>query len=326
MAEIDRRRSYFHPERGWSDDPEGATLRVDSQVRFLEKGQAQTLIYRREADGSWSIVLDNDELDSGEKAYLWQTWKTRAAGQDMMAFRGLRAIDSETSRFLVDLVPHDLEGNPLSDPEDAGFLFLLSDHDAREFSRRVMKEERGTVEIVKATDGRPQALIERLRKEREVVEKARALDQDSISRGRDGDFSGLPSFRGRTDQLRERFSVIGRLVSELELSVSHLRNQDRTEEERVLAEQLVREAKRIKTAVQSERGSRDEEAAELDYLQAVALGNAPAFVEKLRRSVALEVGLAAKKKGFPVQETADGVRIALPGGQIITIGPGFEIN
>lgn len=326
MAESERRRSYFHPSKGWNDSPEGAVLRADSQVRFEEKGAAQTLLYRRDADGAWSIVLDSEEMDGTERALVWQTWKSRAAGRDLLAFRGLRAIDSETASLLSGLQPYSLDGEPLAEPTDAGFLFLLSDRDAREFSRRVMKDQKGMVEMAVATDGRPEQLIETLRKEAAVIERARKLDADALQRGREGDFSGLPAFHARTDQFRERFLLISQLCSELQLAVAHLRGQERTDEERIGAEELLREAKRIRLAAQAERASRDEEAAELDYRQAVALGKARPVPERLRRSAALEVGIAARRAGFAVEETADGVQITLADGQVLTLGPGFELS
>lgn len=325
MAEIERKRSFFHPLHGWTDSPDGAVIRIESQVRWEAHARPEVAIYRKDADNSWSVVLDDDvDIRGVDRGLYWQSWKTSLQGRRFLAFRGLRPIDDALASLLDGLAPHSFDGDKLTSPLDCGYLFLLSDHDAREFSRRVIRDQGGKIELVSPTAGRAEQLLRRLRRLLSEIEEMREIDAETVARCRENDFSTVAAFQERTALLRARFQQVIDIAAEVEREVAPLRTQERGEEERVSAEQAVREARRFRLASQAEREARDEDASEVAFLQAVAQGTARREAPRLRRSAAIEVGLAAQRAGHAVEETADGVRIQI-GSKTLIVGPGFDV-
>ncbi len=327
MAETERGRSYFHQDRGWNDHPDGALLRLDSSVSWSERGEAQALFFRRTgANSNWQAVLEPEELEGLQRGLVWETWKTKVGGSEARVFRGIRAIDEDLAQLLFeDIIPLGLDGVALHTPSDAGFLFILKIQDAQEFSRRVIKEQQGSVKPVAPGEGLAMTLLGVMKNENDTLRRLRSEDADALRRAREKDFSGLPAFKQRNAAallLFDRFASLGR---EIDRALAHLRRSERSEEEQLGAELLARESRQVRQGVLLEREARDAEASEISYLQAVALGSAAPLDPALRRGAALEVGLAAQRAGYTVTETEGGIEIKI-GSATLKLGPQFEIE
>lgn len=127
---------YWHPQRGWSTDPDGATRRLVARVASKVTTVAENQMDERRADG-W-VARTDDDLAGEERGLVWHGWSGAIRGEPLIFLRGVRALEPIlTDTLLEGLRPYAHDGEPLDDPALCGLRFALRADDARVFSSRV---------------------------------------------------------------------------------------------------------------------------------------------------------------------------------------------
>jgi hypothetical protein len=301
------RRSYYRHDRGWSDDSEGAELRLDAISLERRSIESRNILYRPDGRGGWLALADESGFSARQRGFVWEAWKTAVNTQPFVAFRGYRVVDLEMlDDLLRDLTLYNEDGQILSGVLGAGYIFLLEEDDARTFVLRV-RELGGLVSWGSpAAEGLPR-LMERFRLLLSEIEEVRAQDAKAVAEARAGNFDLVAAFERRSRQFIADCEGAFELYSEIKRVLDALRDAGRTAAERAEGEALYREARELLARARLARDERSSDASELAWL-AGAGGHKPTRRPPL---AALELARAARAAGLEVFENEISVVVAL---------------
>jgi hypothetical protein len=308
-------RSYFSPQRGWSEEEEGAILRLDASVLERRLREGRNALFARAEDGSWRPIL-GEELSAVERGFVWGTWPTVVEGTRYRAFRGRRALDGELAQtLLAGLAVRDEEGVLVEAGAAAGFVFLLSEEDALVFAARV-KELRGQIVRSSPIDPAAEATLDRLETLVAGLEAARSEDETVLRAARAGDLSGLESFEARTPSFLAAQKEVALGFESLRRALGALRAQAKTRAERAAAEVSLRRGRQLRHRASLLREARDEDASELALL---AAGETPSGEDVRAQAVTAAHALArvAERQGRAVTFAEEGAVVHLPHGDVL---------
>lgn len=311
---LERRRSYFRPGEGWSDDPAGATLRLDVQVREAVELEAVNRLFAVHPDGSFDPLPDDQELSAVERGLSWEAWQTAADGDEFVGFRGRRALTGELANELLGgLAAHDEAGRPLR-PGQTGIVFLLSKRDGRTFAERVVAAG-GEMKVAEPLAPQAARALARLKELVSQLKELRAADRQTLAAVLQGQAVAAPEFEARTKEALTLFREATELRAACERAAAAQLRQDRTAEERAAAQTLVAEARALAAEVVELREERDRDASEIALKAAEARGErAPALPVSPLLAAARQIADAAERSGIPAERSGAAVRIKVAGG------------
>lgn len=323
MAEANTHRSYYSAERGWTDDAEGAELRLDASSLEQRLVEARNVFYRPDGKGGWQAVVKEQELAAAARGLVWETWNAAVETESLHAFRGLRVVDAAmAATLLAGLLLRDEQGLRFSEPLRAGRLFLLGKEDAVSFAKRV-KAAGGTIFRSDPLPEDAGAALARMAQQLSRLEAERALDAEALTSARTGNLAGASGFEARSKGFLEACAELGEGHAELRRTVAFLRSQGRSQQEREAAELLQRQARELRDRAQMLREERDEDACELALRAGKRDSGAAPAANRILAGRAL--GKLAAEAGYEVEQTASGVRVRVPGG-VIGLGAQFSFS
>lgn len=227
---------YWHPERGWSDDPEGATRRLIARVAARVSTVAENQLDERRGDG-WGPRSD-EGLGGQERGLVWHGWAGAVRGQPLVFLRGVRALDKILADTLLEgLRPFGHDGEPLEDPALSGLRFALSAEHARTFSARVRAAGGRIVRI--APDLGDVARHERtLAGARAELERLAGWAQDTLTAASRGIALDLPQVARESQAAWDARQRATRAMTSLSAEASALSENGHSLPERAEAERL----------------------------------------------------------------------------------------
>lgn len=320
-------RMYLNADGRWSDQPDGATLRIDTSVRNrVVAARAQNTLYRPDGNGGWQAVTDDSELSSVQRGMSWEVWKTQRADESYHAFRGVRAVDDAVLLLLEGLLLRDRHGDVIEDPRAAGREFLLSTPDTREFLDR-LKRAGGQVHRAELTPAAAAAAAQRA--EAACQQLAGLLDEDrrAVAEAYRRDFSALAAFQRREPQIRRLFDAVRDAVDVCERASEEQLVAGMSIEERSGLEAVcgrAREALQRAGALLEEHAAADTEIARM-HAHTHAGGPDPRRTPAARALLFRELGAVLAEDGLDVEFTEQGVRVRTPVGWI-ALGPGLTVE
>lgn len=121
---------YYHPDRGWTRDPEGATLRIQSRVELDVQSLADVKLQEPKGDGSWNTVETSQSPDDPERQGLvCYAHPIRFGQQDRIAFFAPqplpRGIWKDLPKQGVDWDWQNFQGDALGHPARTGLEWHL---------------------------------------------------------------------------------------------------------------------------------------------------------------------------------------------------------
>lgn len=325
LAEPRSRRLYLHPQTGWTENPEGAVIRLDAYLSVRQLAESRNLVRVPDGRGGWTVPHDETKLSPVQRGLVWSGWRTMAGGKEYLAFKGVRVVDDEVAKLLDGLTVRAETGARLDNPQSAGHLFLLSVDDAAVFHKRV-KDAGG--EVLRGTPV-PEDVTAAMRTLKQCAEQMRALseqDEAVLDEARSGDFSGQASFERRHGQYAALMQRARDVHEEGTRALRSLGAPGRSADDQARAlsldVQLSADMGACVTAYEQREGLERELAREL----AMAQGKLTVVASPAQRLLMFrELGRVAREEGLQVEDTADGVRVQTEFGWL-QLGPGFRFE
>lgn len=316
-------RVYFHPERRWTVDPEGATLRLDATSLERKAIEARNVLYAADGKGGWRAISRESALDGLSRGLVWETWATAVDGEVYYAFRGLRVVDEELADGLLAGLPlRDEEGRLATEPRRLGRVFLLDEAHAAELARR-LKDADGVLSWGNPLSEGSQTALERLGQIAARVGEERAKDSTVLRDARTGNLAGVADFEARTKAFLTLAADTAEAYAECKRQVRHLLAQGKTLEERETAAAHLQEARLLRDGVTVAREERDEDAAELALRAGIAAGRAIDSPSPNLQLAARAIGRLADEAGYQVEQDHGTTVIHLPGATL-RLGQSFD--
>lgn len=316
-------RVYFHPERRWTVDPEGATLRLDATSLERKAIEARNVLYAADGKGGWRAISRESALDGLSRGLVWETWATAVDGEVYYAFRGLRVVDEELAEGLLAGLPlRDEEGRLATEPRRLGRVFLLEEAQAAELARR-LKEADGVLSWGSPLAEGAKTTLERLGQIAARVNDERIKDSAVLRDARTGNLAGIADFEARTKAFLALAADTAEAYADCKRQVRHLLAQGKTIEERETAAAHLQEARLLRDGVTVAREERDEDAAELALRAGIAAGRALDNPSPNLQLAARAVGRLADEAGYAVEQDHGTTVIRLPGATL-RLGKSFE--
>lgn len=227
---------YWHPETGWSSEPEGATRRLVARVASQVTTVAENQMDERRGEG-WAPGSDAG-LSGEERGLVWHGWSGAIRGEPLIFLRGVRALDPIlTDTLLEGLRPFGHDGEPLDDPALCGLRFALSAEHARLFSTRV-RAAGGRIIRTEPDLGAITRHVENITTACETLEKLAAWAQDTLTAASKGialDLHRVAESSRAAWDARQRAS---RAVTSLTATVGELSDNGHSLPERVEAQKI----------------------------------------------------------------------------------------
>jgi hypothetical protein len=309
--ERETHRHYFHPERGWSDDPDGAVLRLDAAFRPQHVKEALNRFFIADGRGGWRGVEERYDRPGIERGLVWASWVTAADGVRFLAFDGLRVLDRQLSDELLSGLSVRDDSGRIIEPTSAGMVFLLDRDDAKVFSERV-RALGGEIQR-----GQPLPVVARQAAEQieAAYQQLEALLQQDLATEREadnGDFSGLSAFEQRTQAARSLLDTITSATTAGQRAVAGMLEPGRT---------LTEQAEAAALLAQIQQASHDgallweaRVAIERNLARRSRMTSSTPATLAARRLLLGELASLAHEAGYPSETTATGVRIRLDSG------------
>lgn len=311
MKELIEKRLYLHSDGKWTDNPQGALLRLDSRQIGRWQGNASNHFFSPDSEGGWQPVLDLSALSASQRGLDFAAWKTEIDGQAFLAVSGPRVIDSEmASELLGEVSVYDRKGQQLSDPTEAGDTFLLDAAGARRFTSRV-KELGGTVSRAEISNKEAEQAVSAAEQILAGLSSLADADRVDIEKARSGNFTGQKDFERRGKEIRDLSGRLHHLRSRAQDLVSASSSQSLEEQSLVRGslsrvEELWNEAGIILEA----RGAN-----EAELISLLSGGNEVDMPPAARRLLAEEMGRLAREQGLSVVSDEHSVRIEVEAGR-----------
>ena len=294
-------RSFFNKE--WSDEPEGATLRLDSVVR----SQVVNTVYRKQKNG-WQVV-DQQELDARERGFVFQCWKTSISEKEFLAFYGYRAIDGEMASLFKDLRPRQVNGEIIKDPLEIGHQFLLNGPDSKKFHTRLTKMG-GLIISSSPSNDKAAKLVRACEQTLDKLNQILIADASVVELCENGDFSRSQELQSRSEEVRA-----------LSEEINHKSNQAL-----ILPEPGDAQIKeRVAAVRQGARMMIEARLIMIDQINNRYKRESTVWSDPEKLLLARELGRLAGSQGFEVKTTTDGVKIKI-GDQWLTVGQEIALD
>lgn len=316
-------RVYFHPERRWTLDPEGATLRLDATSLERRVVEARNILYAADGKGGWRALSNESALDGLSRGLAWETWPTAVDGEVYYAFRGLRVVDEDLAEGLLAGLPlRDEDGRLATEPRRLGRIFLLEEASSAELARR-LKEADGVLSWGDPLSEGATTAIGHLGQIAARVAEERARDAGVLKDARGGNLAGVADFEARTKGFLTLAADTAEAYAECKRQIGHLLAQGKTLEEREAAAVHLQEARVLRDGVTVAREERDEDAAELALRAGIARGRAVDNPSPNLQLAARAVGRLAGEAGYTVEQDHGTTVIHLPGATL-RLGQEFD--
>lgn len=226
---------YWHPERGWSRDEEGATRRLRSGLRAQVSAAAENIL-EEGGDGGWRVVADQTNLSGAERGLIWFGWAGAVGGTRLVFLRGVRAIDEILSSTLLDgLSPRDHDGEPLEETILCGLRFALTPADAKVFGQRV-RQAGGSVRQVSPENDEVARHKATIADSERTLRAAADWAKEAIAAAGRGVTLDLHRISEKNEHVWSAHQKARRAANSLEASLDAMHDQGRGPQERVVAE------------------------------------------------------------------------------------------
>jgi hypothetical protein len=318
---------YLHPDGRWTDQPDGAVLRLDSSLRRVEvASRGSNRLMRPNGRGGWRPLADERGLSGRERGLVWETWRTAFAGEEHHAFRGVRAVDAAVALLLEGLTVRALDGSVHETPEAAGRVFMLSREDTRQFLLRV-KDAGGEVHRAQAVPERAERALVRAQEALGAIERLVAEDRATLDEVRGGDLSGLAALDARAAPWRKALGDFNAALTDAREALLPLRGGDRTAEELTDLGAFDARATQLRSRADVLAEERESLRADIGRWAAHHQGRAPnpALSDAHRELLFREVGRVLQEQGYVVEDCDGGVRVRIKAGWL-RLGPTLGVE
>jgi hypothetical protein len=122
---------YWHPDRGWTDEPSDALLRISSHVELDVQSASRIQLQQLADDGTWRMVDEQDAERAGRVCYAHPL---QVSGKARIAFSSVQPLPDTVWKSVEGAASwdwRDLAGKPLGHPGRALFEWTLPTRQAR---------------------------------------------------------------------------------------------------------------------------------------------------------------------------------------------------
>lgn len=317
-------RWYFHKNGKWNNDPEGAEIRLDTSSRSKKVFQVDSRFFVPDGRGGWRNVEEKTSRPGAERGWIWTSWISAAFGKRFFAFEGIRYVDEEIKRELLQgLDVHSEEGEPLRDALEAGKSFLLSKDDAQIFAQRVKRSKgeilRGDIVPDNATES-----LQEIEQALASIQALAALDQKTMNEVANQDFSNLPEFDARSGQYEAHYEKSRKAWKDCRKYVKSLAAPGKSLAEQTAAADILAKAKKSFEAAAIVREQRFAFEREIADRQKESIQDDPAK-EASNQLMLAQLARMANDSGHQAEQAKGQVRIKVDGGWIY-LGRTFDFK